>query len=565
MTSKRNTLVILAAGLLAAAAVQALSPPPPLPEDALVDFYEAMNGDDWHRNDGWLDPEVDICDWYGITCVTEAPEAGGFEWIGRLELPDNNLRGEFTADLQERMWSQGPATPTVELDLSGNDIEGTLHQLPLDTHTVRLGYNRFEGNLPSIEADTGDVSLETLELNNNGFEGPVPSSWEALSLIRLDVSSNALQGTAEPAFGALSPARAGLIDLSDNAFAGELPAWITELPLEPGSGGLIGSINICWTELSASDPTVRDWLAERHVGGADFESCLQRPRRSIGPRVSGSWFDPERSGEGFSILLLENGIPLVYWFTHLSRSRQMWLVGMGRKEETTLFFPDLLRTHGRFAEGHGSANPPISRKGEQRLDGIEDDHLHWSARINYVTGELAQPDEPIIYAPNPIDWRTDLVRLSELAGTTCDNQSEFQAFSGAWYNPERSGEGFIVEVQPDDQVVVYWFTYEPDDSDHQAWMIGQGNIEVGDTLCTAPGCEAADAVIAINDMTRPVDTGSSFPADLTGVENLGWGELVIAFDDEDTGYVLFDSEFENFGSGDYPIDRLARPKLADCD
>ena len=428
---------VLAAGAIALSpTLAALSPPPPLPVEVLEDFYEAMNGDDWHRNDGWLDPEVDVCDWYGISCVTEGEEFGGFEWIGYIRLQNNNLHGEFSAELLERMWTYGPApTPSLELDLRGNEIEGALHRLPLGIRRVRLGYNNFEGELPAVEAGADPSSLEHLHLNNNGFEGQVPASWEALSLVRLDLSNNALEGPAEPAFDALDPAEANLIDLSDNAFAGELPAWITELPLESDFGG-IGTINICWTDLSVPDQAMRDWLAERYVGGADFESCLDRERRAIGPEVSGSWFDPQRSGEGFSLMVLENGVPLIYWFTHLSLSRQMWLIGTGKHEDTTLFFPDLLETEGRFRHGHGSVDDPVSRKGEQRMDGVADERLHWQARINYYLGELTQPDDgPIVFGPNPIDFRTDLVRLSELAGTTCDNQSEFQHYSGAWYNP----------------------------------------------------------------------------------------------------------------------------------
>lgn len=539
-------------------AVPALSPPPPMPVEALTDFYEAMNGDDWHRNDGWLDPDVDVCDWYGITCVTEEPESGGFEWIGRIELPNNNLHGEFTAGLLERMRSQGPPTPSVELDLRGNAIEGALHQLPTRTRRVRLGYNRFDGQLPAVDAETVGDALEYLELNNNRFEGPIPSSWEALSLIKLDVSNNALEGSAESAFSALDPAEASLIDLADNAFAGELPAWITELPLKPDFGG-IGSVNICWTELSAADQEVHDWLAERHVGGPDFESCMQRQRRSIGPRVSGSWYDPARSGEGYSVMLLENGDPLVYWFTHLSASRQMWLIGTGRHEDTTLFFPELLRTEGRFGQGLASIDHPVSRKGEQRMDGVGDDRLHISALTGYSTTDLAQPgDGPIVYMPNPLDWRTDLARLSELAGTTCGNQSEFQRYSGAWYSPERSGEGFIVEVLPDNRAVVYWFTYLPDESGRQAWMIGQARVG---GLADA----GRVAIIEIDPLLQPIDTDQTFPGDLSGVEALDWGELTLAFEGEDSGRVVYDSNFPEYGNGDYPIERLARPMLADCD
>lgn len=554
----------LLAGLLAVLILNvagALSPPPPQADDELLPLlFQTLGGENWHNNDGWLDPDVHWCDWYGVICGEEF-SPGQFD-LYALELRDNNLAGQMTPELAELLASG--VAPEMRLDLRDNSIAGTLYQLPLSTRRVRLGNNRFSGPLPSLDPDATTEELEYLRLNNNQFEGQIPASWEQLSLLELDLSNNRLDGPVDAGFRAIDAENGQLVDLADNAFAGDLPAWLTELPLEPDWAG-IGSIDICWTDLSIDDPEVYDWVADRHVGGPDFEDCLTRSRRSLGPEVSGSWFEPTRSGEGYSVMLLENGTPLIYWFTHLSQSRQMWLVATGRHEDTTLFFDDLLRTEGRFGEGYGESSHPVERKGEQRLDGIADDRLHLSSHINYYVGDLAQPDDgPVIHLPNPIDFRTDLIRLSELAGTTCDNQSEFQQYSGAWYNPDRAGEGFIVEVLPDDRAVVYWFTYQPDDSGRQAWMIGQSdNISAGDDICTIL-CDSADTTIAFETMFQPVDIGQSYPGDLSGVETLEWGDLQMSFSNEDTGHISFNSHIEGFGVGDYPIERLARPMLAEC-
>jgi hypothetical protein len=561
MKGTRSTRTALTGILLAfGSSLLATSPLADTPDqDLLPLLYDTLGGDNWHRNDGWLDPDVDWCDWYGVICGEES-SPGQFE-LYALELRDNNLAGEMTPELAEVLASG--VAPEMRLDLRDNSIAGTLYQLPLSTRRVRLGNNRFSGSLPNLDTGTTTGELEYLRLNNNQFEGEIPASWEQLSLLELDLSNNRLDGPVDAAFQAIDADKGKLVDLADNAFAGDLPAWLTELPLESDWAG-IGSIDICWTDLSINDPEVYEWVADRHVGGPDFEDCLTRSRRSLGPEVSGSWFEPARSGEGYSVMLLENGTPLVYWFTHLSDSRQMWLVATGRHEDTTLFFDDLLRTEGRFGEGYGESSHPIERKGEQRLDGIADDRLHLSSHINYYVGDLAQPgDGPIIHLPNPIDFRTDLIRLSELAGTTCDNQSEFQQYSGAWYNPDRAGEGFIIEILPDDRAVVYWFTYQPDDSGRQAWMIGQGNIDTNDSLCLVPGCKAGDGV-RFDRIFQPLDTGHSFPGDLSGVENLDWGEVHISFDDADTGQVYFESEHTEFGTDHFPIERLARPMLAEC-
>lgn len=47
-------------------------------------------------------------------------------------------------------------------------------------------------------------------------------------------------------------------------------------------------------------------------------------------------------------------------------------------------------------------------------------------------------------------------------------------YSGAWFDPEHNGEGFIVEVLDNDRALVYWFTFLPDG--RQRWLLGVGDI-----------------------------------------------------------------------------------------
>ena len=95
-------------------------------------------------------------------------------------------------------------------------------------------------------------------------------------------------------------------------------------------------------------------------------------------------------------------------------------------------------------------------------------------------------------------------------------------------------------------------------------MIGQDEITAVDDINATPG-EHPEAKIIAEAMIQPVDAGQSFPADLSGVEMLDWGEIHISFYDAERGGVYFESELEGYGSGSYPIERLARPMLAECD
>jgi hypothetical protein len=46
--------------------------------------------------------------------------------------------------------------------------------------------------------------------------------------------------------------------------------------------------------------------------------------------------------------------------------------------------------------------------------------------------------------------------------------------SSAWFDSDRDGEGFLLEILPENRAVVYWFTYT--DEGGQDWYLGEGEI-----------------------------------------------------------------------------------------
>ncbi|MDZ7791075.1 MAG: hypothetical protein U5L08_11410 [Xanthomonadales bacterium] len=563
--------VLAAVALALSPTLAALSPPPPLPVEVLEDFYEAMNGDDWHRNDGWLDSEVDVCDWYGISCVTEGEEFGGYEWIGRIELQDNNLQGQLTAELQERMWTYGPtSTPSIELDLSGNAIRGEFTYFPWGTEDVNLNGNLLSGTLPEVPEELPENGLVRLRLARNNFEGAVPASWEHLQLRRLELSDNRLDTGVDNAIAAIHGFDHSYLYLNGNRFSAELGQAITQARglVERGQSNVGAGIDLCYNDFIVDDPDVRDWIAARHVGSSDFEACLGRERVAIDATVSGSWYHPARAGEGVSVTLLDNGAPLIYSFGFDTAGRQQWLFELGTAGDRWMRWDPMRLTNGYFGEGIATDGDDraIGITGRFRADRLGPDAL--SLHRHYLDilacGFGSDPDSgPSLCPPPLIDDRLDYQRLSRLAGTTCDNGSDYQQYSGAWYNPEQSGEGFLIEVMPDDRVVVYWFTYKPDDSGEQAWMVGSGTMaSVQPVIPTLPQPNKDQVTVTLF-QPQSATYGPDFdPAD---VELAEWGELTIDFGEPGVAEARFESHLDDYGSGAFPIERLARPMLADCD
>ncbi len=101
--------------------------------------------------------------------------------------------------------------------------------------------------------------------------------------------------------------------------------------------------------------------------------------------------------------------------------------------------------------------------------------------------------------------------------------------SGQYFVPERSGEGWLLEILNEDVAALSWFTYPPStgvDTD-QAWVVSVGQIE-GSSI-------VFDEVLA----TRLLDPAA--PIESANIETLPWGRLTLDFSSCDYGRASFES------------------------
>ena len=120
------------------------------------------------------------------------------------------------------------------------------------------------------------------------------------------------------------------------------------------------------------------------------------------------------------------------------------------------------------------------------------------------------------------------------------NQIEVDSsFSGAWYDLTHDGEGFLLEILADNEVVIYWFTY--DTSGNQAWIQGFGDIN-GNTISITKAI---------------IPTGGIFGPDFDpdNVVRTPWGSLTFIFNDCNTGVVSY-TGIPEFSSGSLNLQRL---------
>lgn len=124
---------------------------------ALVDLYNETNGDNWPNNTNWLNINIPLSEWHGVSMVNNR--------VTRINLRNNNLSG----------------TLPVSLD---NLIELTF---------IDFALNDLSGGIPT---ELGNLSqLQWLDLAQNQLTGSIPSSLTNLTeLTRLSVASNQLNG-----------------------------------------------------------------------------------------------------------------------------------------------------------------------------------------------------------------------------------------------------------------------------------------------------------------------------------------------------------------------------------
>ncbi len=147
----------------------------------LMSLYEAVAGQGWIVNDGWLS-DLPIGQWHGVTT-----DATGH--VTRLTLSASDLKGPIPPEL-------GNLTHLEVLNLERNALEGSippeLGKLG-NLKALILGVNDLTGPIPP---EIGDLAnLEVLRLRRNDLTGPVPPELGKLrSLTRLGLDWNDLAG-----------------------------------------------------------------------------------------------------------------------------------------------------------------------------------------------------------------------------------------------------------------------------------------------------------------------------------------------------------------------------------
>lgn len=270
--------------------------------------------------------------------------------------------------------------------------------------------------------------------------------------------------------------------------------------------------------------------------------------------ATGIYYDPTRSGEGFTYELLSGNKVWLQWFTYDAEGNQLWLTGLGKVVGNTITIDNLLKTTGGTFGSELDTNN-ISHANFGSIEVIFD-VIDTSSATRFAKAVFTDTQGKKL--------RTGFQLISNILGGVSSSYvfigppttrfySAAMVVSGSWYDPARSGEGYILQVLEDDRVVVLWYTY--DLQGNLMWLIGS------DGVVTVKGHNVKldfDEVLVTN--------GGIFGEDFNPdeVNRVPWGELHFEMDCLDqTGTVNYSSIIDGFDDGEYSIKQLTHPSLQD--
>jgi hypothetical protein len=267
----------------------------------------------------------------------------------------------------------------------------------------------------------------------------------------------------------------------------------------------------------------------------------------LGPAISGSWYDPARSGEGFTIQHLASGGVLATWFTYPvagEAGNQAWLISdVGFPAGDQVRMPVLRPQGARFGSAFNPADVQRPSWGEFTFRWIDCNTLRFDYRGEGAYGSGGR----------------ELKRLSNIDQANCNLPKQLTSTgaraldglrgkSGAWFVQSRSGEGWFFEELPDQQMLVYWFTYDP--NGNQAWLIGQG-------------ARSGNRVL-IDDMRIASGTRFGGAFQTSQVQLTRWGSMTLNFSDCNNVSVSYQSTLPGYGEATRNAQKLASVSGASC-
>jgi hypothetical protein len=418
------------------------------------------------------------------------------------------------------VWSADPATGIYvgnEFEIFGQTLAANGNEIGEDdfpiSHIGPAGNNNFDAFRPNIKYLKQSQEYLVAYRADTDVDGEFEifmQRLDAKTQIRLGQTSQRLSHAGTDGLLTYDARR---VDLGYNSNTGEaLIIWEQE---DDNSSQVLGELEIYASTMSPSDFTI------------DYTT-------------SGSWFDTNRNGEGYILEMLPNNGVLMMWFTYLpNQAEQAWLIGTGTYSKNRIILENVQITSGGV---FGPAFDPTAVQRQVWGDiSFEFDGCN-SGVINYNAQSSSYGDGDHV-----------TTRLTSLSGANCATHNAstdvLDGISGAWYDPTHDGEGWFLEYLGNNNVLMYWFSY--DNLGNQKWMLDVGTID-------------ANNLITFANMSQKNGTffGDNFNSG--NVNNVDWGTMQMQINDCNSLSVSYDSIIGIYGQGALNASKIVGIDQIEC-
>ena len=473
------------AALWAGTAAQAAIPASE--RQALLNFYNSTGGPGWIHNGGWSDGNG------GNGAVgTECGSSGVPSWYG--------------------VGCDSGGNHVVSIYLPQNGLVGTLPDLSaltyLQTFDVADNNNCYSsgdtncglgGAIPSLSALS---SLQGFSIEGDQFSGPIPSLNGLIQLQGFDVAGNELTGSI-PSLNSVANLQG--FNASNNQLTGGLPA-------------LSGLTN----------------LAVFDVHGNQLSGAIP-PLSRLTNLQAFYVFDNQLSG---SIPAL-NGLAALQFFNAGGNQLSGSIPALAGLTHLATFAVHGNQLSGAMPALYGlTALTGIDVGGNQLTGNVpvvpNPDNLQAGASVLCGNAFTATPDANWDAATGTTPWYS----ACGLSATTINLDQH--GLTGTWWNPQTSGQGFVLNLYPDNvaaghgTVAAGWYTFDvAGGSGGQRWYVLQGDVYSNSASASVGIFTAIDG----NLNAGPSPTRSQVGTATLSFSDCSTGTLVYAFNDGRTGSI----------------------------